>query len=131
MTRNTATAKHKIAIITGGSRGLGRSTVLSLAQRGVDSIFTYNSNRSGAEKVVGLVAEAGRRAIALQLDTGNVGAFRPLRGERAAGARGTGEQSVSTTSSTTPAPRTTRRSTRPPRRSWTSSTTSTSRACSS
>jgi NAD(P)-dependent dehydrogenase (short-subunit alcohol dehydrogenase family) len=35
----------KIAIVTGGSRGLGRNTVLSLAKHGVDSIFTYNSNR--------------------------------------------------------------------------------------
>jgi NAD(P)-dependent dehydrogenase (short-subunit alcohol dehydrogenase family) len=65
----------KIAIITGGSRGIGRHTVLSLAKRGVDSIFTYNSNQTEAEKVVGLVAEAGQKAIALQLDTGNISAF--------------------------------------------------------
>jgi NAD(P)-dependent dehydrogenase (short-subunit alcohol dehydrogenase family) len=78
MTRNTATPTNKIAIITGGSRGLGRSTVLSLAKRGVNSIFTYNSNRSEAEKVVGLVAEAGRKAVALQLDTGNVRGFDPF-----------------------------------------------------
>ncbi len=73
--RNAATPTHKIALITGGSRGLGRSAVLSLASRGVDSIFTYNSNRGEAEKVVGLVAEAGRKAIALQLDTGNVASY--------------------------------------------------------
>lgn len=66
---------RKIALITGGSRGLGRSTVLSLAQRGIDSILTYHSNRAEAEKIVGLVAEAGRRAIALQLDTGTIAAF--------------------------------------------------------
>src|ERR1700726_3304471 len=65
----------KIAIVTGGSRGLGRNTVLSLARRGIDSIFTYNSNQAEAEKVVRLVAEAGQRAVALQLDTGNVGTF--------------------------------------------------------
>jgi NAD(P)-dependent dehydrogenase (short-subunit alcohol dehydrogenase family) len=76
--RNTATPTNKIAVITGGSRGLGRSTVLSLAGRGVDSIFTYNSNRSEAEKVIGLVAEAGRKAIALQLDTGKVATFDPF-----------------------------------------------------
>ena len=64
-----------IAIVTGGSRGLGRSTVLSLAKRGVDSIFTYNSNRSEAEKVVGLTRDAGAQAIPLQLDTGNVQTF--------------------------------------------------------
>jgi NAD(P)-dependent dehydrogenase (short-subunit alcohol dehydrogenase family) len=49
--------------------------VLSLAGRGVDSVFTYHSNRPEAEKVVSLVAEAGRKAIALQLDTGNVRTF--------------------------------------------------------
>jgi NAD(P)-dependent dehydrogenase (short-subunit alcohol dehydrogenase family) len=65
----------KIAIVTGGSRGIGRNTVLSLARRGVGSIFTYNSNRAEADKVMVLAAEAGARAIALQLDTGNVGAF--------------------------------------------------------
>jgi NAD(P)-dependent dehydrogenase (short-subunit alcohol dehydrogenase family) len=65
----------KIAIVTGGSRGMGRSTVLSLAERGVDSIFTYKSNREEAEKVVSMVHETGRKAIALQLDTGNVSTF--------------------------------------------------------
>ena len=64
-----------IAIVTGGSRGLGRSTVLSLARRGVHSIFTYNANRAEAEKVVSLAREAGATAVALQLDTGNVPAF--------------------------------------------------------
>ena len=76
--KSATTASNKLAIVTGGSRGLGRSTVLSLAQRGVDSIFTFHSNRAEAEKVVGLVAEAGRKAIALQLDTGNVRAFDPF-----------------------------------------------------
>jgi NAD(P)-dependent dehydrogenase (short-subunit alcohol dehydrogenase family) len=65
----------KIAIITGGSRGIGRDAVLCLAKRGVRSIFTYNSNRAEADKVVALCAEAGVRAITLQLDTGDVGAF--------------------------------------------------------
>src|SRR6516225_8372693 len=69
---NSAT---KIAIVTGGSRGLGRSTVLSLAGRGVDSIFTYHANPAEAEKVTGLVTEAGRKAVALHLDTGDVRRF--------------------------------------------------------
>lgn len=68
-------SKGKIAIVTGGSRGIGRNAVLSLARRGVRSIFTYNSNRTEADKVVALAAEAGARAIALQLDTGDVAAF--------------------------------------------------------
>src|SRR5262249_7638041 len=66
---------RQIAIVTGGSRGLGRSTVLSLARRGIDSIFTYNSNRAEAEKVTALVASTECKAIALQLDTGNVRTF--------------------------------------------------------
>jgi NAD(P)-dependent dehydrogenase (short-subunit alcohol dehydrogenase family) len=65
----------KIAIVTGGSRGLGRSTVLNLAKRGVRSIFTYNANRTEADKVVALVREADARAIALQLDSGKVATF--------------------------------------------------------
>lgn len=66
---------EKIAIVTGGSRGLGRNTVLNLAKRGVDTIFTYHANRTEAESVVRLVSDMGRKAAALQLDTGNVGAF--------------------------------------------------------
>jgi NAD(P)-dependent dehydrogenase (short-subunit alcohol dehydrogenase family) len=72
------TSSKRIALITGGSRGLGRNTVLSLAKRGIDSIFSYNSNQAEAEKVVRLVAEAGRRAVALQLDTGKVSTFDPF-----------------------------------------------------
>jgi NAD(P)-dependent dehydrogenase (short-subunit alcohol dehydrogenase family) len=74
MVHNSA-SPSKIAIVTGGSRGLGRNTVLSLAGRGVDSILTYNSNREEAEKVVGLVEESGRRAVALQLDSGDAKNF--------------------------------------------------------
>jgi NAD(P)-dependent dehydrogenase (short-subunit alcohol dehydrogenase family) len=75
-TKDQATSPSgAIAIVTGGSRGLGRSTVLSLAKRGVHSIFTYNANRPEAEKVTKLAREAGARAVALQLDTGKVQAF--------------------------------------------------------
>jgi NAD(P)-dependent dehydrogenase (short-subunit alcohol dehydrogenase family) len=56
-------SNSKIAIITGGSRGIGRNTVLCLARRRVRSIFTYNSNRAEADKVVGLAAEAGDTAL--------------------------------------------------------------------
>jgi NAD(P)-dependent dehydrogenase (short-subunit alcohol dehydrogenase family) len=71
----SASSQVNIAIVTGGSRGLGRSTVLHLAQRGVRSIFTYNSNRAEAEKVVAAAGEAGIKAIALPLDAGNVSTF--------------------------------------------------------
>jgi NAD(P)-dependent dehydrogenase (short-subunit alcohol dehydrogenase family) len=69
------TSNTTIAIVTGGSRGLGRNTVLSLAKRGVHTIFTYNSNKAEAEKVVGLLGKTGQKAVALELDAGNVGTF--------------------------------------------------------
>lgn len=69
------TSPSKIAIITGGSRGIGRNTVLTLAERGVDTVFTYNTNKAEADKVVDLAVDAGRRAVALQLDVGDAGVF--------------------------------------------------------
>ena len=66
---------HKIAIVTGGSRGIGRNTVLCLAKRGVRTILTYKANGAAAEEVVAMASEAGSQAVALQLDTGDSGAF--------------------------------------------------------
>ena len=78
----------KIAIVTGGSRGIGRQTVLSLAKRGVRTILTYRSNRAEADKVVALAAEAGAQAAALRLDTGDTAGFagfaEAVRGQLAA-----------------------------------------------
>src|ERR1700750_3311125 len=65
----------KIAIVTGGSRGIGRATGLSLAKRGVHSVLTYNSNKAEADKAIGLVAEAGAKAVALQLAVGQSATF--------------------------------------------------------
>ncbi|PPE75124.1 3-oxoacyl-ACP reductase [Solimonas fluminis] len=64
-----------ISLITGGSRGLGRNTAISIARRGGDVILTY---RHGAEKARAVVAEIealGRKAIALQLDVTDVASF--------------------------------------------------------
>jgi len=58
----------KIAIITGGSRGLGKSMALHLAVQGNDVIITYHSHRNGAEKVEAEIVAKGRKAVALQLD---------------------------------------------------------------
>lgn len=66
---------RKIALVTGGSRGLGRSVVEHLAAQGVDIIFTYHSNAAEADKVVAAVAKHGRKAAALQLDTGDIATF--------------------------------------------------------
>lgn len=65
----------KIALVTGGSRGLGRNTVLSLARRGVNSIITYHSREKEAADVVCEVEEAGAKAVALQLDISDTSRF--------------------------------------------------------
>lgn len=65
----------KVAIVTGGSRGIGRDAVLRLAQRGVRSIFTFHANRGEADKVVQLTAAAGAQATALELDVGAAATF--------------------------------------------------------
>ncbi len=77
-TATNALSQGKIAIITGGSRGLGRNTVLHLAGRGIRSIFTYHSNRGEADLVVAAAEKAGAKAIALQLDAGDISAFDPF-----------------------------------------------------
>jgi len=64
-----------IAIVTGGSRGLGKNTVLALARLNVDVIFTYSSRQDEAAKVVAEVVGLGARAHALQLDVGQSSTF--------------------------------------------------------
>ena len=70
-----STNTSRIALVTGGSRGLGRSAVLKLAERGVDAIVTYKSNEAEAHAVVQQVQALGRRAVALQLDAGDSKSF--------------------------------------------------------
>lgn len=69
-----------IALVTGGSRGLGRSTVLALARRGVDVIFTYHSRVEEAEAVRAEIAALGRTGLALQLDAGRSATFPAFAG---------------------------------------------------
>jgi NAD(P)-dependent dehydrogenase (short-subunit alcohol dehydrogenase family) len=64
-----------IALITGGSRGLGRNAALALAAQGTDVILTYRSQRAEAEAVVAQIRALGQRAAALELDTGNTQGF--------------------------------------------------------
>jgi len=59
---------NTIALVTGGSRGIGRDTVLSLARRGVSSIFTYRENKDSALAVVKEVEQAGARVVALPFE---------------------------------------------------------------
>ncbi|MBM0108737.1 SDR family oxidoreductase [Steroidobacter sp. S1-65] len=64
-----------IAIITGGSRGLGRNMALQAARRGIDVLLTYRSNRKEAEAVVAEIEQSGRQAAALQLDVSVASSF--------------------------------------------------------
>lgn len=64
-----------IALITGGSRGLGRNTALHLARKGVDVILTWRGNRAEAESAMAEIEVLGRRAAILQLDTGDIASF--------------------------------------------------------
>ena len=66
---------RKIAVVTGGSRGIGRSTVVSLAKQGVNSVFTFNTHREDAEAVIAEANQAGGQAVALHLDAGNISSF--------------------------------------------------------
>jgi NAD(P)-dependent dehydrogenase (short-subunit alcohol dehydrogenase family) len=63
-----STTTVPIALVTGGSRGLGRSTALHLAKHGTDVILTYKSGRAEAEATVAEIESMGRRAHALPLD---------------------------------------------------------------
>lgn len=69
------TQQNRIALVTGGSRGLGRSIALGLARRGVSSIITYRSRIEDAGEVVRDIRSAGQRSVALQLDTGDIATF--------------------------------------------------------
>jgi 3-oxoacyl-[acyl-carrier protein] reductase len=58
----------KSALVTGGSRGIGRAIVLRLAEQGADVCFSYQSNAAAAEEVIGEVTRHGRRGVAFQGD---------------------------------------------------------------
>ncbi len=54
----------KIALVTGGSRGLGRNMAINIAKKGIDVVLTYNSNKQEADKVVAEVQSLGQKATA-------------------------------------------------------------------
>ena len=62
----------KIALITGASRGLGRSTAIALAEHGIDVVGTYHANKVEADSLTTELAKKGRKAAMLKLDTGDV-----------------------------------------------------------
>lgn len=71
----------KIAIVTGGSRGVGKSAAINLAKRGVGVILTYNSRREEADRVVAAIKHDGGKAVALQLDVTKVKSFSEFAAE--------------------------------------------------
>lgn len=72
---------NKIALVTGGSRGLGKNMAIALAKKGLDVIITYNSNKDAADKVVTEIQSLGRKSVAFQLDTSKTGTFDKFFGE--------------------------------------------------
>ena len=66
---------NTITLITGGSRGLGRSTALSSARLGNDIILTYQSREADATKVIAEIQAMGRKAVSLRLDAADISSF--------------------------------------------------------
>ena len=62
------TLEHKIALVTGGSRGIGRAVALKLAGAGCDVAIVYHNSHEEAEAVCGSIRGLGRRALAIQAD---------------------------------------------------------------
>jgi len=67
--------KNKIALVTGGSRGLGKNMALQLAATGFDVAITYHSKKDEAEQTVNEIKSKGRKAFALQLDVAQANTF--------------------------------------------------------
>ena len=67
-----------ISLVTGASRGLGRSTALGIARGGGDVVLTYQSRHDDAQAVAAEIGAMGRKAVAVQLDVGKVAAFPPF-----------------------------------------------------
>lgn len=71
----------KLALVTGGSRGLGKNMALSLAKKGIDVVLTYHSQQADAQATVAEIEALGRKAVALQLDTASVSGFGAFVGQ--------------------------------------------------
>ncbi len=66
---------NKIALVTGGSRGLGKDMAISLAMKNIDVILTYHSNQTDAEDVVAAIEANGQKAVALKFDVSDIKSF--------------------------------------------------------
>ena len=65
----------KISLVTGASRGLGRNTAISIAEKGGDVVLTYQSRAGDAKAIVVEIEALGRKAVALQLDASDISTF--------------------------------------------------------
>lgn len=63
--------QNKIALVTGGSRGIGRAIAVALARQGVDVTFSYSSNEAAAQETVAAIEAAGGQATAVRFDVGD------------------------------------------------------------
>ncbi|HUY54740.1 MAG TPA: SDR family oxidoreductase [Candidatus Nanopelagicaceae bacterium] len=71
-------AQAKAALVTGGSRGMGRSSVLALAQHGFDVAINFSRNQEPAEETAELVRELGRQALVVKADVSDESAVRAM-----------------------------------------------------
>jgi NAD(P)-dependent dehydrogenase (short-subunit alcohol dehydrogenase family) len=75
MTTPNNTIKRKIALVTGGSRGLGRDMALRLSEQGIDVILTYHTKKQEAQNVAAEIQKSGCKAAILQFDVSGISAF--------------------------------------------------------
>jgi NAD(P)-dependent dehydrogenase (short-subunit alcohol dehydrogenase family) len=67
--------ENKVALVTGGSRGLGKDMALQLAKKGFDVVITYQTKSEFAQEVVSEIKTLGKKAVALQLDVAIASSF--------------------------------------------------------
>jgi NAD(P)-dependent dehydrogenase (short-subunit alcohol dehydrogenase family) len=72
---NNESPNNKIAVVTGGSSGIGRHAAIRIAERGAGVILTYNSSPDEAEETVATIEDHGGTAVALHLDVGESETF--------------------------------------------------------
>jgi len=82
-TSPSSSSSTPIVLITGGSRGLGRSAALAAARSGIDVVLTYRQQAAEAQAVVAEIERLGRNAAALPLDVGDVRGFEAFAGQLA------------------------------------------------
>ena len=76
-----ANNSKKIALVTGGSRGLGKNAALQLAKRGFDLVITYQTKKEDADNVVAEINSLGQKAFAIQLDIASTSGFDAFKNE--------------------------------------------------